>query len=515
MSRKEYIEKLNELLADLPEEERSEAVSYYEDYFDDAGEENEAAVIADLKSPEDTARSIRAGLDQSGEISGFTEKGYEEFERKDVPGESYQTGDSENNTDDSEELRGWKKLSLPVRTAIIVCIVAVLLIVLIFIAFGNYSWVNHGSREVAEEDGYFDSGWTAADLIYQDDQETETAVFDKDDIQGIRVSIDCGSVAVVSRNDSDITREYGEPEEDVLVITSVNNPEENQQNVQTTVKDGILTVKEISNSKVADTEKNGVNIVICVPDFNELVELSCLDLETAEGEIVIDGIFSEADEINLSTDNGDVLITGDGNVYCDNDVTISVESGNVMADSSFVNIGAVRISVSAGNVSFQAPYVEGDMDIFVAAGDIDVSGGVYGNCTIRDNSGNVTSWVDCYGLTAIEVTDGNISYMGDSGSEASVGSVGLVLTADSGNVDLNLGMVYGDVNVNTSDGNVSLTMNSGNFDSCNYKLTTDGTITFPTADEIESHQSFAQKNGSDFPDITVSAGAGDITVYKQ
>ena len=52
MSRTEFMNQLKNLLWDIPEYEREEALNYYEDYFDDAGAENEAQVIASLGSPE-------------------------------------------------------------------------------------------------------------------------------------------------------------------------------------------------------------------------------------------------------------------------------------------------------------------------------------------------------------------------------------------------------------------------------------------------------------------------------
>lgn len=42
----------------LPEAERKDALSYYEDYLDAAGPENEARAIAELGSPEEVARKI-------------------------------------------------------------------------------------------------------------------------------------------------------------------------------------------------------------------------------------------------------------------------------------------------------------------------------------------------------------------------------------------------------------------------------------------------------------------------
>ena len=45
MTRNEFIAELRGRLAVLPPEERENALQYYEEYFDDAGPENEQAVI--------------------------------------------------------------------------------------------------------------------------------------------------------------------------------------------------------------------------------------------------------------------------------------------------------------------------------------------------------------------------------------------------------------------------------------------------------------------------------------
>ena len=52
MNREEYLKRLSFLLKDLPEEEIEDAIAYYEDYFEEAGEEKEEQVIKELGSPE-------------------------------------------------------------------------------------------------------------------------------------------------------------------------------------------------------------------------------------------------------------------------------------------------------------------------------------------------------------------------------------------------------------------------------------------------------------------------------
>lgn len=76
MNRAEFMRRLTELLGDVAPTEREEAIQYYNDYFDDAGEENESGVIASLGTPEELARTIKAGLNDGGNGGEFTESGF-------------------------------------------------------------------------------------------------------------------------------------------------------------------------------------------------------------------------------------------------------------------------------------------------------------------------------------------------------------------------------------------------------------------------------------------------------
>ena len=77
MNRAEFMEELEQLLRCISEEEKNEALEYYESYFDDAGVEKEAEVIEELKSPKKVAESIKAGL-RGEDRAIYTERGYEE-----------------------------------------------------------------------------------------------------------------------------------------------------------------------------------------------------------------------------------------------------------------------------------------------------------------------------------------------------------------------------------------------------------------------------------------------------
>lgn len=88
MNRKQFMEELSQLLIGISEEERVEALQYYEDYFDDAGAENEQQVIEELGTPQKVASTICLNLEPGSEQNGeFTESGFqdERFEEKATP----------------------------------------------------------------------------------------------------------------------------------------------------------------------------------------------------------------------------------------------------------------------------------------------------------------------------------------------------------------------------------------------------------------------------------------------
>ena len=62
MRKEEFLERLEMLLSDVSDEEREEAMAFYRSYFEDAGEYNEARIIAELESPENVAETIKRDL---------------------------------------------------------------------------------------------------------------------------------------------------------------------------------------------------------------------------------------------------------------------------------------------------------------------------------------------------------------------------------------------------------------------------------------------------------------------
>lgn len=90
MNRIEFMTELAALLQDVPVEERKEAMQYYNDYFDDAGEE-EKDVVKELGSPAKVAENIKKDLGIQTEIpsggaqnTGTNHTGAQEAKAQDV-----------------------------------------------------------------------------------------------------------------------------------------------------------------------------------------------------------------------------------------------------------------------------------------------------------------------------------------------------------------------------------------------------------------------------------------------
>ena len=87
MNRFEYMRRLEALLSDISPSEKEEALTYYNDYFNDAGQENEQQVIKELGSPEQVAAGVKEGLGlQSYEREQDSLEG-EKNQNQNAPGE--------------------------------------------------------------------------------------------------------------------------------------------------------------------------------------------------------------------------------------------------------------------------------------------------------------------------------------------------------------------------------------------------------------------------------------------
>ncbi len=75
MNKEAFLKRLAELLTDISTEEREEALEFYRNYFEEAGEDREADVLRELGSPEQAAGQIKDGL-AGKEPEGYGDAGW-------------------------------------------------------------------------------------------------------------------------------------------------------------------------------------------------------------------------------------------------------------------------------------------------------------------------------------------------------------------------------------------------------------------------------------------------------
>ena len=86
MNKEEFLRKLEQLLSDVSEEERKDAIAFYRSYFEDAGEGNEASILKELESPEKVAEAIKSNLNDAEQTAKTREnsvQGVREVKRED------------------------------------------------------------------------------------------------------------------------------------------------------------------------------------------------------------------------------------------------------------------------------------------------------------------------------------------------------------------------------------------------------------------------------------------------
>lgn len=118
MNRQEFMTTLKKRLECLPADEKSSAINYYEEFFDDAGVENEQSVIKNLGSPDDLADSI---LKSSGYF--IETKSNEENQKQ---------GDNTNNAFNNNQNAFTNPIKKPVKTTSSPNWVVILILIITF-----------------------------------------------------------------------------------------------------------------------------------------------------------------------------------------------------------------------------------------------------------------------------------------------------------------------------------------------------------------------------------------------
>ena len=148
MNRLEFMKQLARLLDDLPREEKIEILKYYNGYFDDAGTENEAEIIAQLGSPEKVAAEVKAGMmdeftaeeDSDGQDVAVAEKkagpSYEGYGYKETEDTQRVSGTASTGADDTQQSKEVSATRHQKKSGWTTLVIAVLLIATFRLWFG-------------------------------------------------------------------------------------------------------------------------------------------------------------------------------------------------------------------------------------------------------------------------------------------------------------------------------------------------------------------------------------------
>lgn len=111
MKRTEFIEQLRELLREVEQDEKEEALQYYEDYLEEANILENMEVPESFGTPQQVAQTVRNGLSgKFEEEAEFTERGFRGFEEPKNPVDSFGgMVRSENQTYQEKGRSGWKR----------------------------------------------------------------------------------------------------------------------------------------------------------------------------------------------------------------------------------------------------------------------------------------------------------------------------------------------------------------------------------------------------------------------
>ena len=351
MTRSEYLTKIATLLQDISVEERKEAMKFYNDYFDEAGDDNADQAIKDLGSPEEVASKIRESL-ASGD---FVKPEPPKYTTPNVAFTPVETATPA------------KKNSFP-GWAIALIIVGVVLLMLVPFIFGIATFsraarvVMGSSHSVVDYNGPAQSG-----------------SYEAADVESINIEIDAGNFDIVVDNGSN------------SVWMGYNN----------------VTIGDITEDFDGDTFRFKYKVTGNISGFGKSGQgpsftlyvpsgFSCEDITIAmgAGDVDFSGDLKCTDKIDISIGAGNLEIDG----WNINDLNLKCGCGNFEFKGTLT--GDMEADLGAGNMSLYLTGSESDhnYDVEKAVGNFTINGhsfmGIAGDHEI-DNDSDSTIEVKC------------------------------------------------------------------------------------------------------------------------
>ncbi len=353
MNREEFLKELERLLADIPEDERKDALDYYYDYLDSDSGEDEADKIAALGTPEELAGKIKLASGVNSIVEGeFSETGYSDSmdTTYDVPDKYTQIAESNNTTGNSEKKYNIFGVTITKSVLILLLIIALLVIPGIFSIIGGF--FGFAGRMI---------GKTAKLLTKVSPFNTEKSIED---------------TGIVTTDGNEVVIGEGKGIEDLDIEVGA---------VSFYIKespDGNITVKYDNELKVVNKSDSG-KLKLKVGRENNISDFS--SDSTVELYIPND---MKLDEANF--DIGAAKFVCDTSFTC-NSITVKLGAG----EAKFVKVTSENadLDLGAGKLTFDKLITE-DADIDVDMGDFTMKGDIKDDLDLDVAMGNATIDLD-------------------------------------------------------------------------------------------------------------------------
>lgn len=375
MNKQTYLAKLAQLLAPLPEQERQDALNYYEEYFDAAGPEAEDATAAELGDPADAARKILEGeglmLDSAQAAAG------ESSDAADTAQDAAPEPTGENPPTTKPELHG--PAAIPPVTGVLLALAAVLVVVCVLL-IGFFGVRRSSIADTAET-------FVVSAVEQSQDADPTTETPDSENVEESGTAAEGSSDPVDDNNPHTMGMSFGSitPQDAVLDIdygrltividpgaTSVALHCENIYSKRfdfTYTENEPLTIRYKVPANCDLSSEPEPEFVLSVPDA-ETFHFKRLSITSAMGDVEFDNnetITADSIELNLAM----------GNFTCS---TVEAENFNATVSMGNFTGGLVQSS------SFTAEVAIGNFDLERLES--------VKNCTVKAGMGNIGLTVD-------------------------------------------------------------------------------------------------------------------------
>jgi len=424
MNKQTYLAKLAQLLAPLPEQERQDALNYYEEYFDAAGPEAEDATAAELGDPADAARKILEGeglmLDSAQAAAG------ESSDAADTAQDAAPQPTGENPPTTKPELHG--PAAIPPVMGVLLALAAVLVVVCVLL-IGFFGVRRSSIADTAET-------FVVSAVEQSQDADPTTETPDSENVEESGTAAEGSSDPVDDNNPHTMGMSFGSitPQDAVLDIdygrlTIVIDPGatsaalhcENVYNKRfdvTYTENEPLTIRYKVPANCDLSSEPEPEFVLSVPD-TEIFHFKRLSITSAMSDVEFDNnetITADSIELNLAM----------GDFTCS---TVEAENFNATVSMGNFTGGLVQSS------SFTAEVAMGNFDL----GRLESSK----TCTVKAGMGNIGLTVDGkaddYTLD-LQASMGEVSFngkaLGTSYNQTPTTARRVTLTAGMGDVVL-------------------------------------------------------------------------------